>query len=58
MSRLGLKRGNVGIIARNLYTFTGYSGYDPEVGGQRGTRVDETAYPRYRTLSLTLGATF
>lgn len=58
LNRVGLKRGNVGIIARNLYTFTGYSGYDPDVGGQRGTRVDETAYPRYRTLSLTLGATF
>ena len=58
LNRLGIKRGNVSLIGRNLFTITGYSGYDPEVGGQRGTRVDETTYPRYRTLSVQLGMTF
>jgi TonB-linked SusC/RagA family outer membrane protein len=58
LSRLGMKRGNIALIGRNLYTITGYSGYDPEVGGQRGTRVDETTYPRYRTFSIQLSSTF
>jgi hypothetical protein len=58
LSQLGMKRGNIALIGRNLYTFTGYSGFDPEVGGQRGTRVDETTYPRYRTFSLQFGMTF
>jgi TonB-linked SusC/RagA family outer membrane protein len=55
---IGMRRGSVAIIGRNLYTLTGYSGYDPEVGGQRGTRVDATTYPRYRTVSMQLGLTF
>ncbi len=58
LGRLGLKRGNVALIGRNLFTITGYSGYDPEVPGNRGTRVDEVSYPRYRTMSLQLGLTF
>jgi TonB-linked SusC/RagA family outer membrane protein len=58
LSRLGMKRGNVSVIGRNLYTFTGYEGYDPEVGGQRGTRVDTNAYPPYRTVSFQFGLVF
>ena len=58
LSRMGMKRGTVNLIARNLFTLTDYSGYDPEVGGQRGTRVDEVTYPRYRTLSMSFGMTF
>lgn len=55
---IGMRRGSIAIVGRNLYTITGYSGYDPEVGGQRGTRLDQTTYPRYRTLSMTVGLTF
>ena len=58
LARLGMKRGNISLIGRNLYTITGYGGYDPEVTGNRGARVDDISYPRYRTITLQLGATF
>jgi TonB-linked SusC/RagA family outer membrane protein len=42
------------VTANNLYTFTNYSGYDPEVNTRRGTPltpgVDYAAYPRSRAL--------
>jgi hypothetical protein len=50
------------VTANNVYTFTKYSGYDPEVNTRRGTPltpgVDYAAYPRSRAflagLNLTL----
>jgi TonB-linked SusC/RagA family outer membrane protein len=41
------------IIGRNLLTFSGYTGFDPEIGsGEDGTimRVDNFAYPQFRSL--------
>ena len=56
---------NVGIVGRNLFTWTKYKGYDPEVGrggGQLGSavnaRVDSYTYPNYRTFSFTLDVDF
>ena len=56
---------NVGIVGRNLMTWTKYRGYDPEVGrggGQLGSavnaRVDSYTYPNYRTFSFTLDVDF
>ncbi|NQU87069.1 MAG: SusC/RagA family TonB-linked outer membrane protein [Mariniphaga sp.] len=52
-----IKEFKVGIIGRNLFTFTNYSGYDPEVGSSEGSgdntiqAWDEFAYPNYRTLT-------
>jgi TonB-linked SusC/RagA family outer membrane protein len=44
---------------KNLYTFTKYSGYDPEVsGGILDTGVDRGAYPQARTFSLGLDLKF
>ena len=40
--------------ASNLLTFTGYKGYDPEVGGG----VDYGNYPQSRTFTFGLNATF
>ncbi len=38
--------------AKNLYTFTKYTGYDPEIGGGiLNTGVDRGAYPQARTIS-------
>ena len=58
----GLK---LGIVGRNLITWTDYKGYDPEVGrtgGQTGSavnaRVDSYTYPNYRTFSFTLDLDF
>ena len=54
---------DVNLIGRNLYTWTDYSGYDPEVGnGNAGSdvigRVDSYQYPNYRTVSVSLQFTF
>ncbi|MBN1821213.1 MAG: SusC/RagA family TonB-linked outer membrane protein [Prolixibacteraceae bacterium] len=52
-----IKEFKVGVIGRNLLTFTNYSGYDPEVGSTEGSgdntiqAWDEFAYPNYRTLT-------
>jgi hypothetical protein len=44
------------VNARNLYTFTDYTGYDPEAAPPPRTgpfvRVDQVGYPKYRTFSL------
>ncbi len=42
------------MTASNLFTITGYSGYDPEVGGG----VDYGNYPQSRTFTFGLNATF
>jgi hypothetical protein len=70
--RLGALRGiggdwSLGVIGRNLYTFTGYSGYDPEVGSTGGTnqsgsglvnQVDAFDFPTLRTFTFTLSTRF
>jgi TonB-linked SusC/RagA family outer membrane protein len=48
---------------QNLYTFTGYSGYDPEVSSTGGvdintTGVDYAAYPKARTFLLGVNLSF
>lgn len=56
---------NVGVIGRNLFTFTNYRGFDPEVGvagGQAGSGVlnafDNFTFPNIRTVTLSIGTTF
>ena len=45
----------LGVIGRNLFTFTNYSGYDPEVAGLNGdpfqVRIDWFQYPQFRTFT-------
>ena len=45
----------LGLVGRNLFTFTKYSGYDPEVSGLDGDpyqfRIDWFSYPHYRTFT-------
>ena len=47
----------IGVIGRNLLTFTNYSGFDPEVGSTEGNgdntiqAWDEFAYPNYSTFT-------
>jgi TonB-linked SusC/RagA family outer membrane protein len=52
---LGVSSLRVGVIGRNLFTFTKYSGYDPEVAGLSGDpysfRVDGFSYPNFRTFT-------
>jgi TonB-linked SusC/RagA family outer membrane protein len=57
LSKLGLGINNlrIGVIGRNLLTFTKYSGYDPEVAGLTGDpfsfRFDGFSYPNFRTFT-------
>ena len=52
---LGLSNLRVGVIGHNLFTFTKYSGYDPEVAGLTGDsfsfRWDGFSYPNFRTFT-------
>ena len=45
----------IGIVGRNLWTSTKYSGFDPDVSGSGGDpfsyRVDYFSYPAYRTFT-------
>ncbi len=51
----GLSSLRIGVIGRNLFTFTKYSGYDPEVAGLSGDaysfRFDGFSYPNFRTFT-------
>ena len=46
----------IGIVGRNLWTSTKYSGYDPDVAGPGGNpfgyKVDYFTYPAYRTFTV------
>ena len=56
-SRLGLERTRISAVGRNLYSFTKYTGYDPEVQSATA-RLDDLNYPRYRTVTLQLELVF
>lgn len=45
------------LIGRNLHTWTGYTGYDPEIGDVTD-REDSFDYPRYRTLTASIEIAF
>lgn len=55
----------VGVVGRNLFTITGYSGFDPEVGlagGQLSSAVlnaiDRFGFPNMRTVTFQLRSSF
>jgi hypothetical protein len=59
LTRLGARQVSLAVIGRNLLTFTGYKGYDPEIGVNGGlTRLDSFAYPRYRTFTGSIDVQF
>jgi hypothetical protein len=65
LSRIGLGRVpsiRLGLIGRNLLTFTDYSGLDPEISGLFGdpfqVRMDWFQYPQFRTFSAVAEITF
>ena len=56
---------SISVVARNLYTFTHYRGFDPEVGkagGQLGSGaingIDAWQYPNVRTFTVSLASRF
>ncbi|MGH7602568.1 MAG: SusC/RagA family TonB-linked outer membrane protein [Gemmatimonadaceae bacterium] len=50
----------IALIGRNLYTWTKYTGFDPDVtaGGDFNFRVDGFRYPNFRTLTGQVELTF
>ena len=59
LQRLGIgdvvRNAKFSVSGRNLYTFTSYSGFDPEVAaGANATnfRVDEFTYPNFRNITM------
>ncbi len=58
----GVERMRVGIVGRNLFTSTKYSGYDPEVSGLSGDpysfRFDGFSYPNFRSFTGVLEIDF
>ncbi|MFW6290148.1 MAG: hypothetical protein ACOC0R_04190, partial [Mariniphaga sp.] len=55
------KGARISLIGRNLYTFTNYSGFDPEVGTTDGTQIyayDFMGYPNFRSLSASIELKF
>jgi TonB-linked SusC/RagA family outer membrane protein len=57
LGRFGVTGAALSVIGRNLKTWTGYKGYDPEVGGTI-VRRDNFVYPRYRTFTGSVEFTF
>ncbi len=56
-----LKSARISVLGRNLYTWTKYSGYDPEVGTTNGTQIfsyDFMGYPNFRSFSASLELNF
>ncbi len=61
----GIGDWTISAIGRNLFTFSNYSGYDPEVGvngGQAGSglinQVDAFTYPTLRTYTISISSRF
>ncbi|WP_199117215.1 TonB-dependent receptor [Pedobacter sp. ASV28] len=55
------RTGRVYVAAQNLYTWTKYSGYDPEVSVRNSALTpgfDYSAYPRARTITFGINTTF
>lgn len=57
LSRFNMDRITFGLIGRNVMTWTGYSGFEPDVGSVLN-RVDDFEYPSYRTLTANIEISF
>lgn len=60
LKRIGLQTVRVSVSADNLYVWTSYSGMDPDVSSSNSlfTGFDRMSYPKARTISLGINATF
>lgn len=59
-NKFGFKSIKLTLSGQNLYTWTDYKGFDPEVntGGTMNPSMDWSAYPKSRTYSLSVQAKF
>ena len=54
LNRFGARGITLGLVGRNLLTWTDYTGYDPEVSDSdfpSTIKLDSFGYPRYRTFT-------
>lgn len=60
IERIGIGRLRVYLSANNLFTLTGYSGYDPDFssGGALGAGIDYGFYPQARTIMTGINLNF
>ncbi|MDQ3698708.1 MAG: SusC/RagA family TonB-linked outer membrane protein [Gemmatimonadota bacterium] len=62
LRRIGFQEMKLGLIGRNLFTITDYSGLDPEVSGLFGdpfqVKMDWFQYPQFRTYSAVVEFSF
>ena len=61
LSRTGVNGITLGLVGRNLFTWTSYKGYDPEVSDSdfpSTIKLDSFGYPRYRTITGTVQIEF
>jgi hypothetical protein len=57
LARLGTRNIALSLVGRNLFVITGYSGYDPEIGGVL-TRTDSFTFPTFRTFTFSVDVEF
>ncbi len=60
IKKFGINALTVFASANNVWTFTNYSGYDPEIRGRRSLvrGIDRATYPRSSTISMGLNVKF
>ena len=60
LDRLSLSNARIYLSAENLFTLTGYSGFDPEIGSASplSVGVDRGVYPQARSFRLGVNLTF
>ncbi len=64
LQRIGISQATINLTGRNLKTWTGYRGFDPEVGkntfgGSAAVgRIDEYFYPNFRSLGFDIELVF
>lgn len=57
LDKIGVERFRVYLTGENLFTFTKYTGYDPEIGG--GTlSIDKGIYPQAKSFMMGVNLTF
>jgi TonB-linked SusC/RagA family outer membrane protein len=60
LARIGVDRAVFSLVGRNLYFWTDYSGYDPEINDPDNAhvRVDDFSFPSFRTITAGVELTF
>jgi len=57
INKIGMQRARIYVMSENLFTFTKYTGFDPEIGGGV-LSIDRGIYPQARSFMLGLSVGF